>query len=165
MDSSENEFGTGQVGNLVAGPYKVSWVGYVIPTLGWGALALVGSYVLPHFRWGGLGIIAVALAAWIYRVLYLRSVRLFADSQGIWLSQGILPWHMSLSGVKWRDLDSAVYYSNFIGWAAKSYNMRISHRFTQGSEILPHQIRNGHLAVREINTHHENLIRRGEIDA
>ena len=78
--------------------------------------------------------------------------------------KGILPWAKGTSGVKWRDLDEAVFFPGFFGWVFKSYQLRIGHRFTKSSEIVLGHIRGGDTAVQEINQLHIEMVRNSEID-
>lgn len=164
MSFTDNEFQLGDSGSVVSGPYGISWLAYVVPTLV--ALLLVGGGMLIayHYNLVGLAIVAVVALIYGYHFLMMRSVRLYADEMGVWLFRGILPWAKGVSGVKWRDLDEAVFYQTFFGWLFKSYNLRIGHRFTRGSEILASGIFRGDKAVREINQHHMELIRRGMVE-
>lgn len=164
MGFADNEFQLGESGAVVSGPYGVSWLAYVMPTV----LTLVGvglggllTYYQPYL---GVAVIVLVLALYVYNFLMLRSIRLYADEMGVWLFRGILPWAKGVSGVKWRDLDEAVFYQTFVGWVFKSYNLRIGHRFTRGSEILASGVFRGDAAVREINQYHMDLIRRGMIE-
>jgi len=164
MGFADNEFQLGESGAVVSGPYGVSWLAYVMPTL----LTLVGvglGGLLTYYQlYLGVAVIVLVLALYVYNFLMLRSIRLYADEMGVWLFRGILPWAKGVSGVKWRDLDEAVFYQTFVGWVFKSYNLRIGHRFTRGSEILASGVFRGDAAVREINQYHMDLIRRGMIE-
>ena len=164
MGFADNEFQLGESGAVVSGPYGVSWLAYVMPTL----LTLVGvglGGLLTYYQlYLGVAVIVLVLALYVYNFLMLRRIRLYADEMGVWLFRGILPWAKGVSGVKWRDLDEAVFYQTFVGWVFKSYNLRIGHRFTRGSEILASGVFRGDAAVREINQYHMDLIRRGMIE-
>lgn len=164
MGVADNEFQLGDSGAVVSGPYGISWLAYVGPTL----LVLVatglGGLLTTYHLYAGLAVIAVCLVVYGYHFLMLRSVRLYADEMGVWLFRGILPWAKGVSGVKWRDLDEAIFYQTFFGWMFKSYNLRIGHRFTRGSEILAGRVFRGDAAEREINQYHMELIRHGMIE-
>ncbi len=95
-------------------------------------------------------------------VLSVRSYKLFYDDDGIWVYSGIFPWTKGISGIKWRDLDEAVYRTGFISWAAHSYNIRLSHRYTKSSEILLSDMTNGDKAVATINELHIEYLRKKE---
>jgi hypothetical protein len=77
----------------------------------------------------------------------LRSIQLYTDLDGVWVYRGIFPWDKGFSGVKWRDLEDAVFYPNFLSWALKSYTVRVGHRFTKSSEIVLRNIANGNDAA------------------
>lgn len=117
------------------------------------ALAWRASLVL------GLTVLFVALAILTYQVLEIRSHHLYYDDVGIWLFSGILPWKKGVVGVKWRDLDEAIYFQTFWSWLFKSYSMRIGHRFTKSSEILLSHMARGHESVMKINEQHQQLVR------
>ncbi len=98
----------------------------------------------------------------ILSILSIRSYKLFYDDDGIWVYSGIFPWSKGISGIKWRDLDEAVYRTGFISWAAHSYNIRLSHRYTKSSEILLNDIEKGDKAVMRINELHIEYLRKNE---
>ena len=164
MGYADNEFQLGDSGAVVSGPYGVSWLAYVVPTLIMLVLVGAGGFAIYHNLYVGMAIIGVTLVVYVYHFMMKRSVRLYADEMGVWLFRGILPWAKGVSGVKWRDLDEAIFYQTFFGWVFKSYSLRIGHRFTRGSEILASGIFRGDKAVREINQYHMELIRRGMVD-
>ena len=74
-----------------------------------------------------------------------------ADSKGVWLYRGILPWNRGAVGVKWRDMEDAAFTSGFSSWLFNSYTVRVGNRFSQQSEILVHNIANGREAVNQLN--------------
>lgn len=164
MGFADNEFQLGDSGTVISGPYGISWLAYVGPTLFVLLFSGLGGLLATYHLYSGLAVIAAALLGYGYHFLMLRSVRLYADEMGVWLFRGILPWAKGVSGVKWRDLDEAIFYQTFFGWLFKSYNLRIGHRFTRGSEILATRMFRGDAAVREINQYHMDLIRRGMIE-
>ncbi|MDR2639105.1 MAG: hypothetical protein LBC09_04640 [Helicobacteraceae bacterium] len=108
--------------------------------------------------WVVLGFITLHLLIFIYRFLFLRSVYVYTNKEGVWLYRGILPWQKGSYGVKWRDLDSAVYFSGFKSWIFKTYDIRIDHRFTKDNEIALPSVFNGHKAVAHINQMHQEFI-------
>ncbi|MBA5735453.1 hypothetical protein H3260_27010, partial [Escherichia coli] len=59
-----------------------------------------------------------------------------------------------MTGVKWRDLDSATYFTGFVSWLTNSYTVRLEHRFTKANEILISHMAAGNKAVEEINGTH-----------
>lgn len=140
---------------------KKSWTAYV----GLGFLGLVLLFIVVPVIWGSSSIwigapaLIVTAAFVIYKFLVIKSVLLYCDEDGIWLYSGILPWNKGVRGVKWRDLDEAVYFQGMGSWLFKSYTMRIGHRFTKSSEIILSHMRHGHEAVAEINTRHQDLVR------
>jgi len=104
-------------------------------------------------------VIAMTLIA--YRWLLIRSFLLYYDDIGVWLYSGVLPWKRGVAGVKWRDLDEAVFTNSFASWLTQSYTVVIRHRFTKENEILVTQMANGKRAVMTINQQLQERIRKG----
>lgn len=96
-----------------------------------------------------------------YRWLLIRTVRLYYDDIGVWIYSGVLPWKRGLSGVKWRDLDEAVFVNSFWSWLSRSYTVQVRHRFTKANEIAESNMANGKQAVITINQQHQQRIRQG----
>ena len=63
-----------------------------------------------------------------------------------------------MNGVKWRDLEDAVFFQNFFSWLFKSYTVRVGHRFTKTSEIVLPHIANGNRVVEHINDLHRKVL-------
>lgn len=142
-----------------------SWLAYA----GVAALAVVLFFVaLPlAFRWNEIAAACVLAGSALlvaYRFLLVRSVQLYYDDVGVWVVSGVLPWTRGVSGVKWRDMDDASYAGGFVSWAARSWTVRIGHRFTRDSEIVLHHIAHGRKAVETVNAIHQQMIRSGAVD-
>jgi hypothetical protein len=142
-----------------------SWTAYV----GIALLALILFFgALPlAFMWNQIAAGCVlALAALIvgYRILLMRSYRLYYDDIGVWLYSGILPWKKGIVGVKWRDMDEATFVQTFWSWLFKSYAIRVGHRFTKSSELFMSSMARGKDAVVTLNAQHQHLIRSDAID-
>lgn len=143
---------------------RKSWVAYLWPavlTLVALALTLPGAW--QHGWMTALACGAVILSVSAYVILSLRAVHLYCDDVGVWVYSGVLPWNKGVAGVKWRDLDEAVYFQGPVSWALKSYRLRIGHRFTRSSEIVLTKMWRGHEAVMLINSRHQELIRSGQL--
>ncbi|RYF39643.1 MAG: hypothetical protein EOO38_23000 [Cytophagaceae bacterium] len=132
----------------------MSWVAYVRPIVVFGVMAILAIIVSTFSQ--SLGVIAAlaALGLLVYRVLYFRSVRLFTNDEGVWLFRGILPWNNGIIGVKWRDVEDAVYFTGFVSWAFNAHAVRIGHRFTKTSELTIANMKDGIAAVNHINEIH-----------
>lgn len=138
--------------------FALAWTVYVRPAFVF-LLSLAIGLVIANLSWlAGLTVMLAALVWFIWRVLEYRSVRLYTDDDGVWRFGGIFPWNKGVSGVKWRDLDEATYAITFFGWAARSYRVRIGHRFTKSSELLLSHVRHGDAAVTHINSLHLKLV-------
>jgi hypothetical protein len=142
-----------------------SWLAYAgLAVLA--ALLLFGLLPLA-FLWHDLAALAVLVLSalyLVYRFLEMRSVILYCDDLGVWVTHGVLPWQRVVSGVKWRDMDEATYSPGFLSWVTGSYRLRIGHRFTKSSEIVLTHMARGREAVATINARHQDLIRSGQID-
>lgn len=137
-----------------------SWTAYVRIVL----IGLVLFLVVTPLAWqasatAGVVVLAISLAFVVYQFLLLKSFHLYFDDIGVWVYSGILPWNKGVAGVKWRDLDEAVYFQSMGSWLFKSYSVRIGHRFTKSSEILLSHWARGHEAVMAINGQHQGLVR------
>lgn len=145
--------------------FRLSWVAYLreifaflVRLLLCGVLATVISLGLDRFAhmrteaWlPVLGLVA-AIAWTVYSTMLTNSVRLFTDENGVWMQSGVFPWEKGISGVQWRDVGQAGYTQGFMSWALRSYDVRISHRFTASAELYLRKVHRGNLAVEHINS-------------
>jgi hypothetical protein len=106
----------------------------------------------------GLLILLIIFLIVVYKIMEIRSYKLYYDDLGVWLYYGILPWAKGVTGVKWRDLDEAVFVPSFGGWLFKSYSIRLTHRYTKTNEIFITDIANGKQCIIQINSRHKYLI-------
>jgi hypothetical protein len=156
--------------------YRLSWLAYVNVILkllafiavsvgiGWWALSLAHTELTYQLGIAAsVAVLLVALAVCVYNILYLKSVRLYTDDIGVWLYRGILPWSKGVLGVKWRDMEDAMYYTGFFNWMFRSYRVRIGHRFTKTSEIFLNNLAQGHKAVEHINQLHQSTLKAEQI--
>lgn len=141
-----------------------SWTAFIGITLAMLLLFPVLVIIAWSASWiAGLIVLVISILYVIYKVLVIRSYRLYHDEVGVWVYSGVLPWKKGVAGVKWRDLDEAVYFQTLWSWLFKSYSMRIGHRFTKSSEIFLSHMARGHNSVVEINSRHQELIRSGAL--
>ncbi|MEW9572775.1 hypothetical protein ABQJ54_13535 [Rhodanobacter sp. Si-c] len=157
MGSQQQPVGIGQ-------RYTVSWVAYVRPAIVFLIMFGIGYVLIDVNGWLGGIFMAFGLGLLIVQVLTIHSVALYTDDQGVWVYSGIFPWSKGTSGVKWRDVEDAVYFPNFLGWLLKSYTVRIGHRFTKSSEIVLPHIARGHDAVMHINDFHRKVLTANSMD-
>lgn len=142
---------------------RKSWTAYLRLVL-LALVAIVLSGGLGTLHWGaGLMVFVVIAGVLAYQAMELRSHLLYIDDIGIWHASGILPWKKGVAGVKWRDLDEAVFMQGMSSWLLKSYTIRIGHRFTKSSEIVMTHMARGHEAVMTINAAHQELVRAGKL--
>jgi hypothetical protein len=111
----------------------------------------------------GMITLAASLAIVIFQILHVRSFHLYYDADGVWVYSGVFPWNKGISGVKWRDLDEAVFVQSVGSWLFKSYSILLSHRYTKSKEILLSHWRDGDRAVEAINEQHTQLARSGAL--
>lgn len=155
MESSINE----TAGGKPFYQFRLSWVSYIRPVIVF--LGLSGLGIALGLVNEALSVVVVlaSLLLFIYQVLYLRTIILFTNDDGVWLFRGLLPWNKGIIGVKWRDIEDAVFFTGFVSWAFKSYTIRVGHRFTKGSELFIANVKNGNDAVSHINQlHRERLV-------
>jgi hypothetical protein len=112
-----------------------AWTAYIGPLLAAVVLVFLLRLAFNYSEAAAAGVLAVGTLLIGYRVLMLRSVQLYYDDVGVWLYSGILPWSKGVRGVKWRDMDEAVYIQSFGSWLLR-----------------------GREAVAVINQHHQRLI-------
>lgn len=142
---------------------RKSWVAYVRVCVG-NLLFLIVAAIAWHFSTAlGAAAVLLVLANLAYRMIELRSYLLYYDTDGVWVYGGVLPWNKGAAGVKWRDLDEAVFLNNMTSWATRSYSVRIGHRFTKSSEIFQSDILSGQKAVETINALHLDMVRDGRV--
>lgn len=138
---------------------KKSWTAYIrVGLIGFLLLLVVIPMMGQSSLAAGFVGFAIAIAAVVYMVMQIRSYRLYMDEIGVWVYSGVFPWQKGTAGVKWRDLDEAVYFQSMWSWLFKSYSLRIGHRFTKSSEILLSHWQHGHEVVGKINIRHQELV-------
>jgi len=139
---------------------RISWLAYVSEVISI-RTAIVAVIVYAIYSFTDQSILYPSIIAglyvlfMLYNIIWLRTIKLFYDDQGIWLYRGILPWNKGSSGVKWRDLDEAVYFTGFFSWLFKSYKIKLGHRFTKANELMLPYMHRGNNAVLEINNQHK----------
>ncbi|HCE5184922.1 hypothetical protein [Vibrio parahaemolyticus] len=156
-----NQIETSAIGGVSFTRFRLSWVAYlrplfVLPILLGITFLLAGFHVAIIYVGS-----ALAVALTIYKMAVLRSTYLFANDEGVWVYSGILPWSRGAGGVRWRDIDDAHFNTGFFNWMFKAYTIKISHRFTKGSEIVLPLVKNGDKAVDRINALHGSYLRNG----
>lgn len=155
--AEENAITIGPRATLLCGKAWTAYVGTVLL-----ALILFGAVLPLSFKWNELaaaGVLALSALVVGYRILVIRSCRLYYDDVGVWLYSGILPWSRGLVGVKWRDMDEATFVQNFWSWLSRSYSIRINHRYTKSSEIFLTSMARGKQAVATLNARQQEMIR------
>ncbi len=141
-----------------------AWTAYVrVVFVALGLLLIVTPIAWSISYKAGIVVLLLSLASVVYQVLVLKSFHLYYDDVGVWVYSGVLPWNKGIAGVKWRDLDEAVYFQSMGSWLFKSYSIRIGHRFTKSSEILLSNWAHGDQAVTVINGQHQELVRAGTL--
>jgi hypothetical protein len=135
-------------------------IAYIRPAIGY-VLALLLLVPIAFYISKLIGVIALiaCVGGAVLKYMTIKSYQLFYDSKGVWISFGVLPWSKGYQGVKWRDLDEAVFFSGLTSWAFKSYSILLKHRFTQSSEISLTHMAAGDTAISAINELHHELIR------
>ena len=117
-------------------------------------LSAIASYILHRFALSWTVYAAVYLyfsASLMYQVLIRRSVKLVINANGVWMTRGVLPWKKSITGLQWRNIAIASYQNSFFTWLFGSYSVQLEERFTGRVAMVVSNIKNGKLAVSEIN--------------
>lgn len=144
---------------------KKSWTAYVCAVALTMLVSVIGVVFCFLEMWlTGCLIIVVSLALGILRIYSLRSYQIVIDKNGVWIFRGVLPWTKGFTGVKWRDLDEAVYYQSLMGWLTKSYTILLTHRFTKTDEIKMYETDRGDEVVSLINRVHTELLKSNSIN-
>jgi hypothetical protein len=138
-----------------------AWTAYVSIVVR--AVILIGACVAlwiwrPDMWTVALPILLLGVGLIGYRIAWLRSFRLYYDDAGVWIYSGLLPWKRGVAGVKWRDLDEAIFVNGFWSWLSRAYTVRLTHRFTKESEILLSEMARGREVVQQINQQHRQYI-------
>lgn len=154
MESAHNE----TANSVPFSEFRLSWVAYIRALVVFFILCGLGV-ALGIFN-QALGVFAViaSLVIFAYQALYLRSMILFTNDDGVWLYRGVFPWNKGIIGVKWRDIEDAVFYTGFVSWAFNSYSIRVGHRFTKASELTIPNVKSGNDAVGHINKIHRERL-------
>jgi hypothetical protein len=138
---------------------RLSWTAYVAPTLQLGLwLGVAVPLAFAAHAVAGLAVAIVGLTFAAYRFAFLRSVVLFSDDEGVWVQRGVLPWDTGAYGVKWRDLDEAVFFPGLLDWLTRSYTVVLRHRFTKEAEVALAHVAQGDQVVMAINAWHARAV-------
>ena len=152
MDRSEDNFVS--ISNAVVNLSRKSWTAYVGVAIRLALLLILAAMALywQSAHWQLILLVAVVPLALIgYQFWLLRSYRLYFDEVGVWIYSGVLPWKKGVSGVKWRDLDEAIFINNFFSWVTGAYTVQLRHRFTKAIEISEKSMAQGKQAAIAIN--------------
>jgi hypothetical protein len=125
-----------------------SWTAYVLPISI--PIVIASGFSTAGFTFTNF-IALLLLARAVYKFFELQSHKLYANDEGVFYEGGILPWAKGAIGAKWRDIDSAAFLNSPLSWAAKSFDVRVLQRFTQGAEIHCTSMSGGDKAVDVIN--------------
>lgn len=145
---------------------RKAWTAYI----GLAFVAMFLFFIAAPLAWTSssgstaIGVLCLSVVYVGYRFAVIRSVRFYYNDLGVWAASGILPWNKGVVGVKWRDMDEAVYYQSLFSWLSKSYSIRVGHRFTKNSEIVLTHIARGHQAAGRITTEHQRLLRNNALN-
>lgn len=152
MDQSEDNFAG--ISTAVVHLSRKAWTAYVgvaIRLLLLLVLAVAALYWQSTYWQLILLVMVIPLALIGYQFWLLRSYRLYYDEVGVWVYSGILPWKRGVSGVKWRDLDEAIFVNDFSSWLTGAYTVQLRHRFTKVIEITEKSMADGKQAAIAIN--------------
>ena len=159
MDQTEDNF-IG-ISDSVVHLSRKAWTAYLGVAIR-GLVLIVGAsaalYWQPNYWQIILLLMVIPLALLAYQVLLLRSYRLYYDEVGVWIYSGVLPWKRGVSGVKWRDLDEAIFVNSFFSWVTGAYSIQLRHRFTKAIEITASNMSQGKQAAITVNQQQRRLL-------
>lgn len=118
------------------------FAGFLIPT----ALKIFHQEQM----WVAIGAVMV-FVAWLLWIKSLHSIRVGINSSGVWVASGFLPWTKGLYGLKWRDMDKAVYQPSLMSWLFNTYTIRMIHRFNTDNNYQLYHMKKGDVMVQKIN--------------
>jgi len=144
--------------------YRLSWTAYVWPVI---LVLFCWAVAVPLYQWKPW-VGAVFFLFWLLILvsgfLSRRAIKLYFNDHGVWVRSGFLPWTRGVSGVQWRDIDDATFFTGFLAWAFNSYRIRVGHRFTKTSEIVIASVANGRKFVEAVNRELIERQRSGRIE-
>lgn len=111
----------------------------------------------------GVVVLAAASGYLLYLATHIRSCRLYADEEGVWVEVGALPWTKSIAGVQWRDLGEVLVENGLWSWLAPSYTLRMPHRFSPANDIVLTDMAGAHLAAGVVNAARVERLRRDAV--
>ncbi len=163
MDQDQDtQSGVSESAITLCGKSWTAYVGMVFRLLFLVGLGVAAVYWQPMYWHITALILLVGLMLIGYQIALLRSYRLYYDAAGVWIYSGILPWKRGVAGVKWRDLDEAIFVNTFWSWMSGSYTVQLKHRYTKAIEISEASMARGKQAVITINQQHQQHIHRAD---
>lgn len=144
--------------------YGVSWVEYmksmVVHGALIGALLWLASYAWEtSFFWAFYVLVSLAVLTGmilLYMLAHIHSIRIYADRRGVWLRQGVFPWEVQTTGLRWEDAGEASCHGGILPWLIGGYNVFVLNRHTNGAELWCNSVADGH----HFSGHINSLIRR-----
>ncbi|MGI2169771.1 hypothetical protein ACROAE_06185 [Shewanella sp. MF05960] len=124
---------------------KKAWVAYVFPVI---TLGFVGELIAINIS---LWLIPIPIILLLLNVLSLRSIELYLDNEGIWISSGIFPWTKGRNGIRWEDTEQGYYHQGFFSWMTSSYKVLVMNRFTSEKVFEISHMKGGKDAMSTIN--------------
>lgn len=135
--------------------YKLSWIAYIRPIIIFIIILIVGIALglskTTGFSITGYFVVLLGAVNFLCSLIFIRTLRLYLNEDGVRLFRGIFPWTKGIVGTNWRDISDANFHTGLISWATNSYRVRIGHRFTKTSELIVPHVKNGKTAVITIN--------------
>jgi hypothetical protein len=138
---------------------RKSWVPYARLLIKYLAIECASSIALGlgkfHTFWQVFtGLLIFSL---LCKVFELFSCQLYYDRQGIWFQSGLFPWDKGVVGLDWRDLECCLCSVGFRSWFSRSYQIVVTHRFTDRGKLVLNDMSNGRNTCITINTLHQDF--------
>jgi hypothetical protein len=94
----------------------------------------------------------------LLQVFSLLSCQLYYDATGVWFQSGLFPWDRGIVGVDWRDLECCFVTMGFRSWFSHSYQIVVTHRFTDHRKLVLIDMSNGKNTCITINSLHQDVV-------
>jgi hypothetical protein len=138
---------------------RKSWVPYARLLARYLAIDCIGSIALGlgkfHTAWQVFTILLICSLLW--QIFSLFSCQLYYDATGVWFQSGLFPWDKGIVGLDWVDTQGCLCSVGFRSWFSRSYQIVITHRFTDRGKLVLNDMSNGRNTCITINRLHQDF--------
>ena len=138
---------------------RKSWVPYNRLLAKYLAVECASSIVLglAHFRPAWQVFTVLLNLSLLWQILSLSSCQLYYDATGVWFQSGLFPWDKGIVGLDWVDTQGCLCSVGFRSWFSHSYQIVITHRFTDRGKLVLNDMSNGRNTCIIINELHQDF--------